>query len=114
MILRKLRSSSTTSTRWPGALCKFSHASLAAAREATIVNVLPPCGVAFNRERSAVRLHDLARDGEPEAAAAGRGGEIAFDAIEAFEDVGKMLFADADAAIAYAHRDAFVRHPGLR
>ncbi len=62
---------------------------------------------AFNRECTAVRLYDLARDRKPKSAAAGRGGEVAFDAIEALENVRQMLFADADAAIAHVNGDAF-------
>src|SRR5262249_23563956 len=70
----------------------------------------PFAEAALDRERAAVGFGDPFRNREAEAAATGGGGSGGAHAVEAFEDVGKMLRRDALAGIAHGDED-LTRNP---
>ncbi len=55
--------------------------------------------VAFGADGAAVGEHDVLGDGEAEAGASGFAGAGFVDAIEAFEEAGKMFRGDAGAEV---------------
>lgn len=58
--------------------------------------------------RLAVGFHDVLHDGQPQAGASTVARAAFIHAVEAIEEVGQVLFGDADAIVGYFYEDVFV------